>query len=251
MPVISRTPATTFQRAEIRHILGSTRGLSEREGVGPTADGARLRSEPTRFVRISRTPSHYLARACSPKKISVKDTDKGAQNYPLGAILSSSVARYRYGLKWSVLGEIKDCDLGTNIALLLMDWSNSQVDYYVHTKKSTKKDYESANQAWTENKEKFVADYTKADLVGAQASNYITESGKTWVRVADGPGGPVASWATAALVRYTVIAWIKGTDGKELSLRFWASLWAERDKPGEAFKVGHVYTHAIPSSVTP
>lgn len=198
---------------------------------------------------VNRMPNEYLARAASPKEISVTDKGTGALAYPLGSIVSPSKVQYRYGLKWVVDGNIKDADLGTEISSLMEDWSSSKVDYYIDIKKTTKAKYDNATTAWTANKEKFHTDYNKDKLVGASAANYIVESGNTWVKLADGPGGPVASWATGALVRYTVKAWLKGTDGKELLLRFWASLWAERDKPGDSFKVGHVTTHNIPRSV--
>jgi hypothetical protein len=201
-------------------------------------------------VLLSRAPNPYLARACSPTKVSVTDTGKGAQNMPLGSVLSSSEVRYRYNLRWDVTGNIQDCDLGTRISALMEDWSSSKVDYYINAKKSVKADYDDATKAWTENKEKFVDDYTKEKLVGVQAPHFITESGTTWARVADGPGGPVASWATGALVRYTVIAWIKGSDGKELSLRFWVTLWATRSKTGDPFTVSYVHAEHVPGSVT-
>ena len=197
-----------------------------------------------------RAPTPYIARACSPKKISANNTGNGTQGYALGPILSTSSVRYRYDLRYDVTGDINDCDLGTKIAALMEDWSPSKVDYYINAKKSVKADYDDATTAWTENKEKFIDDYTKSKLVGVEAPRFITESGTTYAKVADGPGGNVASWATGALVRYTVIAWIKGSDGKELSLRFWVTLWATRPKAGDAFTAKYMYTSNLPGSVT-
>jgi hypothetical protein len=219
-------------------------------GAGPSAEAGTSHPSAAGPALLHRAPAPYVARACSPTKIEVTNSGNGAQSYPLGTILSTSAVRYRYGLRWDVTGNITDCDLGTKIALLIQDWSPSKADYYIHTSKSTKVDYDNATTAWTQNKENFVVDYGKSELIGANAPNFITESGTTWARVADGPGGPVAAWATGALVRYTVIAWIKGSDGKELSLRFWLTLWATRDKPGDAFTESYSFLSNIPSSVT-
>lgn len=249
-----RPGSTAGQRLmahELTHVV-------QQGAAGPASDTAQrppgAKAPPGVYrapLPISRVPSTYVARACSPTKIAVNATGKGTLGYDLGSILSSSHVQYRYDLRYDATGNIKDCDLGTKIAALMYDWSPSKADYYIDAKKTTKAKYDTATQAWMENKEKFIPDYTKDNLVGTSASNYIVESGTNWVRVADGPGGPVESWATLALVRYIVIAWIKGSDGKELSLRFWASLLAKRDKPGDVFKEAHLTIHNIPASVTP
>ncbi len=234
------------------HAPGTSAGrrLMAHELTHVVQQGSAAPAAIARTPLAKRAPAPYVARACSPTKISVTNTGNGALSYPLGPILSSSSVKYRYGLQWDVTGDIKDCDLGTKITSLMEDWSSAKVDYYVDIKKVSKADYDSATAAWVQSKETFHVDYDKSELVGANAANFIVESGTTWVKLADGPGGPVASWATGARVRYTVIAWIKGSDGKELSLRFWVSLWATRANPGEAFTVKDLTVFNLPGSVT-